>query len=230
MILFLLFSIPLAYLFLIQFLPDRRSFSVSAHRVLRNPFFIGGGFFFLYIIVEFVISPLFELEYTWSRAFFVHTVFDLLLPFAAASVVFFLLYAKTLKWEASAQRYGYQSFFLGFFLFFPIQDLVNNINELGAVDVFLRPLGRLAFFVMLPWGLELLRNRHGDLKVLILLVLDGLFLLFASGASIAFASTGSPVLSIVFALPVLAHPILVTLVPVIAAGFRLPLTERKAEN
>ena len=227
MVLFLLLSMPLAYLFTLQFLQNQGSFSVSSHRVLRNPLVIGAAFYFVYMVAEFIFAPLFDLEYTWGRAFFVHIVFDIVLPFAVASVLFLSVYAKTLRWEAAAQRFGYQSFLFGFFVLFPVQDLVSYINELGAADAFFRPLSRLAFFVMLPWGLELLRNRKGNFRILLFLIADGLVLAFCAAAAFAFEYTGAPVPALIFEIVVVAHPVLILLVPRIAAGFRSPLVGKQ---
>lgn len=147
MVLFLLLSVPFVYLFILQF----QAPIVDQARQLRNPLVIGAASFFLYIAIGLVFWPLFSTEFRWADAFLMATISDQILPFMSALILFRLFFRKAWIGDRAERGELFLSFLAGFLTLLAVRDLTVSIDELGPVELFYRPLGRLCLLVIIPW-------------------------------------------------------------------------------
>jgi hypothetical protein len=179
MVLFLLISVPFAYLFFLQFQGENTDY---AHHV-RNPLVIGAASFFLFYLVGIFVWQLFTTEYRWADAFLLATISDQILPFLVASILFAWFFRRSFYLEPALQGLVLTSFLTGFLGMLAIRDLIAAINELSPVELFYRPLGRLCLLFILTWSLRQYRldsTRWRFLFVNVLVV--HLFIGFAAAA------------------------------------------------
>jgi len=163
MVLFLVLSVPLAYLFILQF---QAPFGDMA-RQLRNPLVIGAAGFFLYALGASFFWPLFSTEYRWSDAFLMATISDQILPFGSALILFRLFFRKSWNRNPEERAGLFFSFLAAFLFILSIRDLTVSINELGPVELFYRPMGRICLLIILPWIVNHGRWNSAFFKILL---------------------------------------------------------------
>lgn len=207
MVLFLLISVPLLYMYTWQ-LQDAADIAR-----LRNPLVAGAAAFFPFALAASQIWPLFETDYLWGDTFLQAGFADQVLPFAGATALYALFYRKRFFEAGDGRQFAFFSFLASFMALLAIRDLIVSLDDLGPVELFLRPAGRLALLAALPWALARFLEERSRLPRLVLVLFLMQLLL---GAASAWMRVGQAAA----AMACLAPPLLFAALLLAKPGFR----------
>jgi hypothetical protein len=115
---------------------------------VRNPLVVGAVAFPAFLAIEFVLMPAYPPYHLLGDSLACYGVYALLFPLGLGTLLFTVFFRRRLRLPRAQLMLCYQSFMASFLFLLACHDLVQNVNRLSAVDLFLKPLALAAMMVL----------------------------------------------------------------------------------